>query len=130
MTVPVRLSVCQQAYLLNCTSDLYRIFLCMLPISVARSSFGAVAIRLAIVRLGGSVAGWLACWTQAQGMLVTVITRRVPVISALQRQGAGDVFIRPDAHKASLRALPVMMRMRMRRCVRLQKLVGHPQWRN
>ena len=41
----VCLSVCPRAYLLNCTSDLYMIFLCMLPISVARSSSGGIALR-------------------------------------------------------------------------------------
>ena len=103
MTVPVclsvRLSVCLRAYLLNCTSDLYRIFCacCLSPwlgLPLAALRYVKYVGLLAILRLGGSVAGWLVCWTQAQGMLVTIITRRVPVISALQRQGAGDVFIR------------------------------------
>ena len=37
-------SVCPRAYLRNCTSDLHQI-LCMLPMSLARSSCGGVAIR-------------------------------------------------------------------------------------
>jgi len=44
MTVSVCLSVYQRAYLGNYTSGLYR-YLCTLPMAVARSSSGGVAIR-------------------------------------------------------------------------------------
>jgi len=40
----VCLSVCPRGYLQNHTRDLYEIFLCMLPMAVARSSSGVVAI--------------------------------------------------------------------------------------
>jgi len=40
--VSVCLSVCPRAYLRNHTGDLYLIFLCMLPVAVARSSSGRV----------------------------------------------------------------------------------------
>ena len=38
-------AVCPRAYPRNYTSDLYQIFVCMLPMSMARSSSGDVAIR-------------------------------------------------------------------------------------
>jgi len=43
MSMSVCLSVCPRGYLLNHTRDLYE-FLCMLPMSVARSSSGTLTI--------------------------------------------------------------------------------------
>jgi len=37
---------------------------CVLPVAVARSSFGSVDYY--VLPVGGSIAEWLACWTQAQ----------------------------------------------------------------
>jgi len=44
MSVSVCLCVCLRSNLRNCTSDRHRVFLCMLPMAVARSSSGGVMI--------------------------------------------------------------------------------------
>jgi len=44
MSISVCVSVCLRAYLRNYMSDRHQVF-CVLPITVARSSYGGVAIR-------------------------------------------------------------------------------------
>ena len=44
MSTSVCLSVCLRGYFQNHTRHLYQIFLCMLPVSVARSGFGMFTI--------------------------------------------------------------------------------------
>jgi len=80
------------------TSDL-RPFVCMLPTTVTRSSSCVVAIRYVlpvfmddiIFARGGSVAEWLACWTQAQKGLgsnrVTVLGKLfTPIVHLFTKQ--------------------------------------------